>query len=286
MLIGTDFLRCGIAWPTAALLVFACASRLELRQALIALGAGLLMCIVDFGTGFGPAETVVFCAATSVVWGIGRLVRSRRALSVELERRTDELRDARDERARLEVATTRAEVSSELEGLLQRRLGELAQMAEAPATTATLVDIETESRRTLDQMRELVGVLRDDGSGPTAPEPTLTQLEALLVSAKGADARMAIEGAPRVLPPAVELSAYRIVEHVLAALEDAPDVEVRVRFDDDGLGLTVTGPSRRGAAPAIERARERVRLHHGTLEARMRGGRSEVAAWLPLAATA
>jgi hypothetical protein len=286
VLIGTDFLRCGVVWPTSALLVFACATRLELRQALIALGLALLMCVVDFGTGFGPAETVFFSALTTVVWGIGRVVRSRRAMAAELEARTVELRDARDERARLEVASTRAALSGELEVLLQQRLGELARMAEAPgaATTATLVDIETESRRTLEQMREVVGALRDGAA--TAPDPTLTQIEALLVSAKGGDARIAIDGTPRMLPPGVELSAYRIVEHLLSALDDAPGVEVRVRFGDDGLGLTVAGPGRRGAAAAIERARERVRLHHGTLEAATRDGRTEVAAWLPLLAHA
>ena len=55
-----------------------------------------------------------------------------------------------------------------------------------PAATATLVDIERESRRTLDEMRALVGVLRDDApEAPTEPQPTLTHLDALLVRAKG-----------------------------------------------------------------------------------------------------
>ena len=51
-----------------------------------------------------------------------------------------------------------------------------------PATaTATLVEIESESRRTLEEMRAVVGVLRDDDAdAPTAPQPTLTHLEALL----------------------------------------------------------------------------------------------------------
>ena len=65
----------------------------------------------------------------------------------------------------------------------------------------------------------------------------------------------------------MELSAYRIVEQLLDALEDAPDVEVRVRFGDDALELAVSGPARRAPKAAIERARERVQLHHGTLEA-------------------
>ena len=210
----------------------------------------------------------------------------------ELEERTGELRAARDERARLEVATDRARLSAELDELLQRRLGGLARMADVGAdatdsagATATLVDIERESRRTLEEMRELVGVLRDDASAaPTAPQPTLTHLEALLVRAKGTDAKLRVEGSPHVLPAGVELSAYRVVEHLLAALGDVPDVEVRVRFSDDALELAVSGPARRHAKAAIEQARERVQLHRGTLEATTRGGRAEAVASLPILA--
>ncbi len=91
-----------------------------------------------------------------------------------------------------------------------------------------------------------------------------------------------MEGSPRVLPAAVELSAYRIVEHLLAALEDTPDVEVRVSFRDDALEIAVAGPARRRARTSIERARERARLQRGTLEATVRGGRAEVVASLPV----
>jgi hypothetical protein len=50
----------------------------------------------------------------------------------------------------------------------------------------------------------------------------------------------------------------------------------------------VAGPAgRRGEASAAwDRARERVQLHRGTLEARTRGGRSQAIAHLPLAAGA
>ena len=85
-----------------------------------------------------------------------------------------------------------------------------------------------------------------------------------------------------MLPAGVELSAYRIVEHLLGALDDAPDVDVRVRFGDDALELAVSGPARRRAKAAIERARERVQLQRGTLEATVRGGRAEAVVSLPL----
>jgi hypothetical protein len=242
----------------------------------------------------GPAEMLVFGPVTAGVWGIGRVVRSRGRLVEQLQARTEELRSARDERARLEVATDRARLSAELDELLQRRLGELARLADegarqtdGAAATATLVDIESESRRTLQEMRAVVGVLRHDADGaPTAPQPTLTHLEALLVRAKGAGARLRVEGSTRALPAGVELSAYRVVEHLLAALDDDADVEVVVRFADDALELRVAGPPRRRAEAALERARERVELHRGTLTATVRDGRSEVVARVPVLAGA
>ena len=262
-LLGTEFIRCGVLLPTAFLLAFAVGSRLDGACARNGLLLTVGMVTIDMGVGFGPPTTAVMVAVTAAMWGIGRIVRSRHRMSDELEERTAELRDARDERARLEVAADRTRLSGELDELLQRRLGDLARLADEGATstdastaTATLVDIEYESRRTLEEMRAIVGVLRDDGSDAgTAPQPTLTHLEALLVRAKGSDARVVVEGNPRVLPPGVELSAYRIVEHLLDALDDTSDVEVRVRFDDDALDLTVTGRragagARRSSAPA------------------------------------
>jgi hypothetical protein len=292
LLVGTDVLRCGVVFPTAFVFAFTTGSQLEGADARKGLALSLGLILIEV-VELGPFA-FVFAAVGAAMWGIGRVVRSRARMADELEARTAELRTARDERSRMEVAADRARISSELDALLQRRLGELARMADARArptdvagATATLVDIERESRRTLEEMRAVVGVLREDESeAPMAPQPTLTHLEALVVRAKGSDARLKVEGNPRVLPPAVELSAYRITEQLLAALDDAPDVEVCVRFGDDALELTVSGPARRRAKASIERARERARSQHGTLEASVRGGRAEAAVSLPVSAMA
>jgi signal transduction histidine kinase len=286
-----ELVRCGIAFTVAFLLAFAVAERLELRPAIAGLGLALVIVVATSlsDPAVDAAALPFFAPLTAAVWGIGRVVRSRSRLAAELGRRTAELREARNERARLEVASDRARLSRELDELLQRRLGELARIAEGPrprdpaASAAALLEVERRSRDTLEEMRAIVGVLREDSpEPPTAPQPTLTQLEALLVRTKGGNARIAVEGTPRVLPPSVELAAYRVVEHLLAALEDAPGVEVTVRFGDDALELAVSGPARRRARDAIERARERARLQQGTLHATVRGGRAEAAVSLPV----
>jgi hypothetical protein len=72
------------------------------------------------------------------------------------------------------------------------------------------------------------------------------------------------------------------VEHLLDAVDDAPGVSVRVRFAEDALEISVSGPARRRHDDAIKRAQERVRLHHGTLEATTRDGFAEALASLPI----
>ena len=55
-----------------------------------------------------------------------------------------------------------------------------------------------------------------------------------------------------------------------------------MRFGDDALELRGARPARRRAGAAIERARERVELHRGTLVASTRAGRAEAIAQLPV----
>jgi signal transduction histidine kinase len=169
--------RCGVVFPVVGVLVFTVAARFDRTTALWALAGGLAI-IVGMGAadeaGFGVVTLLV--PLTLFTFGLGRVAYARSRMVRELKDRTEELRAARDERARLEVATDRTRLSGELDVLLTRRLGELTRLADAgpaiagdgPAATATLAQIEQASRATLEEMRELVGVLRDDDA-PTAP---------------------------------------------------------------------------------------------------------------------
>jgi signal transduction histidine kinase len=287
--------RCGLVFPLEFLLVFSAAARLPRRQALAGLALALAgVTVMMLGDGaVGPGNMPFFLPLTAAVWALGRLVHSRSVLVEELQARTSELRRMRDDRARLEVATDRARLSGELDRLLQRRLGELGTLARAgegeldpDGAEALLQAIEHRSRRTLDEMRAVVGALREEGgAAPTAPARALEHLEGLLRRAAGAPVALEIEGSPRVLPAGVELSAYRVVEQLLTVLDAADDLRVRVAFADDALELAVTGPLRRrtDAGPALDRARERVELHRGTFHATTRRGRAEAIAHLPVA---
>jgi hypothetical protein len=211
---------------------------------------------------------------------------------LRLREHNAELRAQRETNARLEVESDRVRLSAELDELLRTRLAELTQLAEAGARDdedagPALARIEAESRATLDQMRSVVGLLRDGDTAATEPQPTLAHLDALLLNEKGTEARLTVTGEPRMLPAGLELSAYRVIEHLLSATGDAP--EVQIDFGADALEVTVSGPargSRRRSEAALDRARERLALHHGSLESETAGGRTRATAALPVLVTA
>lgn len=287
--------RCGAGLPLAFVLAYLGAVSLDRARAWVALGLSTLLTaavlVVDATTGFEPF--VLAFPIVLIVFGIGRAVRHRTAMSAELKARTLELQRLRDERVALEVAGDRARLSSQLDGLLRERLGQLTTAAESGPeldrshAKALFASIEADSRATLDGMREIVGLLRG-GDVALAPAPTVAHLDALLARHTRADARLTVAGDPRSLPAAVELSAYRIVEHLVSVLADQPDsrVEVGVRFDDQALEIRVDGLVDRTAdlKAAVARARERAAFLGGSLDVRVSRGRARAVAQLPVLA--
>ena len=288
--------RCGLLLPVVFVEAFAVATWLERRDALVGLalvlGTSVVCLSADESAGWSGLTIAVPVSLT--VWAIGRVVRSRAAMADRLHERNAQLRAQRETNARLEVESDRVRLSGELDGLLRTRLADLAQLADAGAAAQDedaaplLARIEADSRATLQQMRSIVGLLRDDDADDaalTAPQPTLAHLDALLLNVKGTEARLEVVGEPRVLPAGLELSAYRVVEHLLSATADAPGVRIEIDFHGDGLQLTVSGPartSRRRTEAALDRARERLALHHGSLTAEIAGGRTRATAAFPV----
>lgn len=285
--------RCGAGLPLAFVLAYLGAVALERRQALVVLGLTTLLTaavlVVDATTGLDPL--VLALPIVLILFGTGRAVRRRRAMNEQLRARTLQLRQLRDERVALEVSSDRARLSNQLDGLLQQRLGQLTTAAESgmhldPASAkARFESIESESRATLDGMRDIVGLLRG-GDVALAPAPTVAHLDALLARHTSADSRLTVAGDPRSLPATVELSAYRIIEHLVTVLADRTDcrIEVGVRFDDEALEIRVNGPVNRAAdvKAAVARARERATFLGGTLDVKVSRGHADAVAQLPV----
>jgi len=258
----------------------------------LALSVGLPALVLVRDTAAGPEILPVVAVLQVGLFWIGRVAAQRAAMARELRQRNEELRELRDERAALEVSDDRVQLSAQLEVLLDQRLtllaaaaDEAADDADPAALQAHLLDLEENTRRTLGDMRVLVGQLRG-GEVALAPSPSVAHLDALLARYVDGGSRLQVCGDPRMLPASVELSAYRIVEHLVTALADRPaaPVGVTMTFTDDALEVLVAGSAPRGSdlRGAVARARERAVLHAGTLDLKVTRGRVRALARLPV----
>ena len=287
--------RCGAALPAVFLVAFATGVRCDRARS----AAGLLLCagaVAAEGLYDPQIEArglVVVLPVLIAFFAAGRLVRARTETAKALRVRSAELRRQREQTARLAVLADRARVTAELEGTLHTQIGGIASTAatglgaldtDHAAARQALASIERDGRAVLGHLRDVLGSLQEPA--PSEPQPTLARLSELLGRATTADARLTVDGSPRTLPAGLELSGYRIVEHLLLALQDAPDaaVDVRLRFCPDALELHVSGPPAPAAdlRAVLAAARERASLHGGSVDSRLGDGVCYAMARLPL----
>ncbi len=291
-------IRCGATLPAVFFVSFTIGSRCERRQVVFgeALLAVAILCQGASDPQLGGPSVAVFMVPLALVFmGAGRLLRARNATVDALQVRTAELRVQREQNAKLAVEADRARIGGDLDTFLHDQVGEIATTAAAGRATLesdpdqaqeAFASIQMTGRETLTHMREVVATLRDQA--PTEPQPVLAQLDRLLSQANLSDARLEVRGDRRMLPPGLDLSSYRIVEHLLLTLEREPTarITVEVAFGPDSLELKVVGPrARQGdARTALAAATERAELHGGTVRSISSAGRRETIVLLPLAA--
>ena len=126
--------------------------------------------------------------------------------------------------------------------------------AEQQREREALLTVEETGRQALTEMRRLLGVLRQgDDTVALAPQPGLATLEQLVeqVREAGLPVEISFEGERIVLPPGIDLSAYRIVQEALTnALKHAGSAAhawVIVRYGAGpgrGRGRKRRGPER------------------------------------------
>ena len=216
---------------------------------------------------------------------------------------------ALEHEAKIATANERARVARELHDIVSHNLsvvvvqaaGARAQAEQRDPDPATLEKIERSGREALIEMRRMLGVLReDDGAHPAvAPHPGIEQLPGLAerVRAAGLAVELELKGPFAGLPPAIDLSTYRIVQEALTnTLKHAgPAAHAHVRVHrepqaltievvDDGRGsVAATSP---GPGHGLLGMRERATIMGGELHAGPHPlGGFVVNARLPLAAT-
>jgi signal transduction histidine kinase len=228
-------------------------------------------------------------------WLAGRALRLWRDRTAQLQRLTEELAHEREERAVLAVAAERARIARELHDVLTQSMNVIVINAEGaqealehdPALAyRPLAKIQETGRAALRETRRMLGLLRAPGDPDRlTPLPGIADLAELVesVSGVGPTVRLQIEGPARPLPPALELSAYRIVQQALTnslTHARAGRVDVVVRHASDSLEIDVVddgcgnGAGTAGGGFGLVGMQERAALFGGTLTAgpESRGG--------------
>ena len=298
--------------PATLLIFYGLGAFASGRRSVWLLGLAVVVTSVNNATRSGGAipnlvTTDVF--AILLPWALGRMVRER-GVRERAYRETAERIDAGRELHAHEAAYgERARIARELHDVIAHSVSVMVIQAGAARTVmdaeperaeASLRSVERAGREALAEMRRLLGVL-DGQKDPRAlaPQPGLADIQALLVltRASGLNADLLVDGEPAVLPPALDLCAYRIVQEALtnAIKHAAPaSAEVRVRWGEDALELEISDDGRGAGAVngasgghGIAGMRERAALHGGSVDAGPgpEGGFT-VHAHLPLAAEA
>jgi signal transduction histidine kinase len=278
------------------LATFTVAAECDRRTSLAALATVLGLLLVQWLAGVGPYWSAASWVLVlyllfffSAMWAWGRYVRIRRAYAAELAARAERAERDREREADRAVAAERARIARELHDVIAHHMsvmviqaGAARRLLEADPDQArgALAAVEDAGRRGLEAVPGLLRALRTDGRPDgLAPQPTLAELDAMVaqVAAAGLPVDLRIEGTPRPLPAAVDLSAYRVAQEALTnTLKHAGPAraELTVRYGADSLEITASdtgsggaGTARNGTGHGLVGMRERVSLFGGDLEA-------------------
>jgi signal transduction histidine kinase len=213
---------------------------------------------------------------------------ARRALLQSLRERAD--RAERERYLLAEQARTeeRARLAGEMHDVVTHRVslmvlqaGALRMTAPDEATRQAAEGLRVTGCQALDELRDLVGILRAHPDGDETP--SMDGLAALVAESVkvGTPAELTEEGDPALASPVVGRTAYRIVREALTNVrKHAPGarVTVQVSYGDAQVRLMVrntappgavdlSGLAGTGSGLGIAHLRQRVELVHGTLRA-------------------
>jgi signal transduction histidine kinase len=233
----------------------------------------------------------------SAGWFVGDSVATRRRYLAGLAEQAQRERAAEAERARQQVSQERIRIARELHDVVAHTLAVMTVqagvgrrlMGQRPEeAAAALESIEAIGRTAQDELRVVLGLLRDQepGAAALAPAPRLADLSELAdtVRASGTPVELRMSGTDREFSPALELSVYRVVQEALTnVVKHAPHAratvdlsvsagQLRLQVADDG-GAPEIPPATAGAGQGIVGMRERMAAFGGWLVAEPVSGR-------------
>lgn len=235
-------------------------------------------------TGRPTAQGLITSVVSAgLVLGAGGYLATRNALLVALQEQADHAaaeRELRDEQAR---ASERTRIAREMHDVLAHKVSLIALHAGAlelrAGSDARLREgtglIRTTARQALQELREVLGVLRVENSGPGYGESP-ADLAALVQASTGAGQIVELDDSVGPLPPATARVVYRTVQEGLTnAHKHAPGARATVTVNRAGEeSVTVTVRNDAGAERPVELPgsgsgliglAERIRLVGGSL---------------------
>jgi signal transduction histidine kinase len=269
--------------------------------AAVVIGVGLVYAMRGYQHAPVVIDAVEGFTPLIAAWFVGDSVAAQRCYAAGLAAQADRERAAEAERARQQVSAERVRIARELHDVVAHSLAVITVqagvgrrlMAKHPEEASSALDsIETIGRTAQDELRVVLGLLRDveTAVADLEPAPKLAGLaelaETVRVSGTAVDLR--VSGTERPLSPALELSIYRVVQEALTnVVKHAPGArvtvglafsaaQVRLEVADDGgpaggRGGGLERPARPGHG--IVGMRERIAAFGGWLVAEPVAGR-------------
>lgn len=242
-------------------------------------------------------EAMVFRSVVLLAGGalLGLYVAARRRVVQGLTERTERAERERHLLAEQARADERARLAAEMHDVVAHRVtlmvlqaGALRVRAPDEPTRAAAEELRGTGCQALDELRDVIGLLRRTAEGGDAPSGDasapgpLPDLSTLIEESAsvGVPVELAEEGDPPLASPVAGRTAYRVVQEALTNVrKHAPGARVRVEahYRVDGVRLTVRNTAPTGAVDAdlagsgsgagLAGLRERVEVIGGTFRA-------------------
>jgi signal transduction histidine kinase len=250
---------------------------------------------------------IVVAVSYAALVGWGAQNQARRALLDSLRERARRAEEEQSHRVAEARRGERARIAREMHDVLAHRLSLLAAYAgalefrpDAPREEVARAGgvIRSGAHEALEELREVIGVLRDDpdqaAEDRDRPQPTLADVPRLVEDTRAAGVPVSLQDrlGPDEVPAAMGRTVYRVVQEALTnARKHAPGRPVSVVLGGrpgKRLLVVVTNPFGGPAVPAVPGSgtgliglRERVELAGGSLDVRGDAGQWRLWVMLP-----
>jgi signal transduction histidine kinase len=274
-------------------------SMATLRRPLPIIGIGLLnfVCAMTY-TIYAPFElegpiwvsVLINIVANAAMMGWGMYLGSRRELVWTLRHRASRAEGEQEQRVTQGRSQERERIAREMHDVLAHRITQISMQSGALAFRDDLAavqlrdglgEIQRKANEALNELRGVLGVLRDGSTGELveAPQPTYSDIAALIAESRdhGLNVEFSdgVDRSVAAVPDGVGRALYRIIQEGLTnSTKHAPGALVSIALSgspDHGIDVLIRNPlgfaatSTPGAGLGLVGLAERAELRGGTL---------------------